>query len=221
MKQIRGMWFPDDDTHFQQHLEREELIANRGCYQLKKLRAAVDQVPESSRGLAVDVGAHVGLWTHVLASMFDHVVAFEPHPVLFECWLRNCLNIDNVTGYNYALSSGEQDIAINYVEGNTGNAHIVDPSVRGSHLIRTFALDNFPLGRKIDLLKIDTEGWELYVVKGAIKTILKDKPVIVLEQKPGNAERYFLSRTAALDYLVGFGAKIIWEKSGDYCVKFA
>jgi len=221
MKQIRGMWFPDDDTHFQQHLEREELLLNRGQYQSKKLHAAVALVPESSRGLAVDIGAHVGLWTHVLASLFDHVEAFEPHPVLFECWKRNCAGIENVTGHKVALSNVDSDIRIEYVEGNSGNAHVAEPGTGRGHLTRACALDNLLFPQKIDLMKIDTEGWELFVLKGAIKTILKDKPVIVLEQKPGNAERYQLSRTAALEYLIGNGAKLMWEKSGDYCVKFA
>lgn len=220
MKQIRGMWFPDDDTHFQTHLDREQLWQGRGQYQSNKLRAAVDQVHESSRGLAVDIGAHVGLWTHVLASFFEHVVAFEPSPVLFACWDRNCGLMENVMGHNLALSERDTDIRIEYVEGNSGNS-FVDPGTGKGHLTRAYALDNFPLGRKIDLMKIDTEGWELFVVKGALQTILRDKPIIVLEQKPGNAERYQLSRLAALEYLMGYGAKIIWEKSGDYCVKFS
>lgn len=221
MKQIRGMWFPDDDTHFQQHLEKEELIGERGTYQLKKLRAAVGFVPPSQRGLAVDIGAHVGLWTHVLSTMFRRVVAFEPHPTLFECWTRNCNDIENVEGYNFALSLSDSDIRIEYVEGNSGNAHVAEPGTGKGHLTRAYALDNFDLDQKIDFIKIDTEGWELFVAKGAEQTILRDKPVIILEQKPGNAERYQLSRTAALEYLLSLGYNLVWEKSGDYVVKFA
>lgn len=216
MKEIRGMWFPDDDTHFQQHLEKEPLVGDRGTYQHKKLSAAVSFVPESSRGLAVDVGAHVGLWTRVLATMFEHTVAFEPHPTLFACWERNCLNIDNASGYNIALSHTNDEVSIGYVEGNSGNAHVIDRPAQGARFARTYALDNFPLGKKIDFLKIDVEGWELYVVLGASETIQRDKPVIILEQKPGNAERYNQTRLAALQHVIKLGYKLVWEKSGDY-----
>jgi len=221
MKEIKGMWFPDDDTHFQHHLESSPMLNERGTYQLKKLQAAVGFVPESARGLAVDVGAHVGLWSHVLSTMFEEVVAFEPHLALYECWNRNCNDIDNAICYHMALSHTNDDISIAYVQGNSGNAHVVDKPAQGASFTRTYALDNFPLGRKIDLLKIDVEGWELFVVQGAKRTIQEDKPVIILEQKPGNAERFNIRRLAALEYLIALGYKLVWEKSGDYVVTYA
>ncbi len=221
MKQIKGMWFPDDDTHFERHLLQEPEINGRGTYQLKKLNAAIGFVPEDQRGLAVDVGAHVGLWTHVLATHFQRVVAFEPHPTLFDCWSRNCNDIENVEGYNFALSLSDQDIRIEYVEGNSGNARVAQVGTGKGHLTRAYALDNFSLDDRINFIKIDTEGWELFVLKGARETLLRDKPVIILEQKPGNAERYHLSRTAGLEYLLELGYNLVWEKSGDYVVKFA
>lgn len=221
MKQIRGMWFPDDDTHFQQHLEKEELINERGTYQLKKLRAAVGFVPPSERGLAIDIGAHVGLWTHVLATMFKHVYAFEPHPILYACWERNCNTFENVEGFNLAVSQSDTDIRVEYVEGNSGNARVGIPGTGRGHLTRAVSIDNFDIDARVAFIKIDVEGWEYFVLKGAEQTIKAHKPVIILEQKPGNAERYNLSRTAGLEYLLSLGMNLVWEKSGDYVVKFA
>lgn len=221
MKQIKGIWLPDDDTHFEAHLDKGPIIDGCGTYQLKKLQAAVGFVPESQRGLAVDVGAHVGLWTRVLATMFDCVAAFEPHPTLYACWERNCQGFENVDGYNFALSNADDYISIAYVEGNSGNAHAVDKNTKGAHRTRSTRLDSFPIDRKIDFMKIDVEGWELFVLQGAEKTIQQDKPIIILEQKPGNAERFNLKRTAALEYLLARGYKLVWEKSGDYVVQYA
>lgn len=220
MKQVCGIWLPDSDTHFADHLQKEPLLNGRGTYQWKKLNAAVEAVPADQRGLAVDIGAHVGLWSHVLATMFQRVAAFEPMPEHYACWVRNMRDFDNAKCYNLALTEEDGYLDIVIVEGNSGNAHVTKTKERGTRRVRAYALDNFPLEHKIDFMKIDVEGWELPVVKGAKKTILKDKPVIVIEQKPGHAERLGMEQYQALDYLLALGYKQVWEKAGDICVKF-
>jgi FkbM family methyltransferase len=223
MKKICGIWLPDNDTHFANHLHKEPLLNGRGTYQWKKLNAAVEVLPFGQRGLAVDIGAHVGLWSHVLATMFAEVVAFEPIPDHYACWARNCSEIENVQGYNMALSDTDGYLDIVKVAENSGNARVATSSDKKESTcrVRAYALDNFPLEEKIDFMKIDVEGWELQVLKGAEKTIRRDKPVMVVEQKPNNAERYGQKRMAAVDLLVSWGYTIVWEKAGDYCVKSA
>lgn len=223
MKKVAGIWLPDDDDHFSGHLYKEPMLNGRGTYQWKKLNMAMDVVPADERGLAVDIGAHVGLWAHVLSTYFERVVCFEPHPDLYPCLARNVQDIDNVEIYETALSDKDGWLEMIRPPSNSGNACVWNESVRvkGLRRARAYALDSFPLDQMISFIKIDVEGWEYKVLKGAEQTIKKDKPVLVIEQKPNNAERYGLGRFAALELLVSWGYKVEWEKAGDYCVKFS
>ncbi|TIU67562.1 MAG: hypothetical protein E5W13_31365, partial [Mesorhizobium sp.] len=73
----------------------------------------------------------------------------------------------------------------------------------------------------IDFLKIDVEGFEKPILEGGEQTIRREKPVIIIEQKPnGNAERYGRDRFAALDLLKAWGGKVKWEIGGDFLVEW-
>lgn len=221
MKEVAGIWLPESDEHFSGHLLKEPMLNGKGTYQWKKLIKGVDEVHPDNRKFAVDIGAHVGLWSRVLATMFQRVVAFEPHPDLYPCLARNLMEVDNVEQYEVGLSDKDGYLDMISPPSNSGNARVWNESLRikGLRRARVYALDNFPLDHKIDFMKIDVEGWELNVLKGAEKTIRRDKPVIVIEQKPGNAEVYGIARFAALELLNSWGFKVVWEKAGDYCVK--
>jgi hypothetical protein len=67
----------------------------------------------------------------------------------------------------------------------------------------------------VDFIKIDVEGYELPVVKGAVETITACKPNMVIEQK-GNDRFYGQDRAAALSFLMGLGMKQLDVISGDY-----
>jgi len=54
------------------------------------------------------------------------------------------------------------------------------------------------------------------VLQGAEKTIVENKPVIIVEQKPNKGTKFGLSDTAAVDYLQSLGMKIHAVMAGDY-----
>jgi len=54
------------------------------------------------------------------------------------------------------------------------------------------------------------------VLQGAEKTIIENKPVIIVEQKPNKGTKFGLSDTAAVDYLQSLGMKIHTVLAGDY-----
>lgn len=220
MKQVEGIWLPDGDTHFEAHLRKGKLFNGAGTYQYVKIEMALAEC-EDRRGLAVDVGAHVGLWTRVLAYHFKSVVAFEPVPLLVNCWKANCGKILNAELRHVALSDGGSDhIGMEPALENSGNCRVYRAeststlSVAASSLDRQAGLDG------LDFLKIDVEGWEEFVVRGGEQLIRSRKPVVVVEQKPGNAEAYGLRRRGAEELLQSWGARKLWERSGDVCMGF-
>lgn len=212
MKCVQGIWLPDGDEHFSGHLEREVAATGAAGYQTRKWVAALEFCKH--RGHAVDIGAHVGLWTRPMAKAFARVTAYEPMPELAACWRLNTDGLGNVDLREGALGAAWGRIGMAAPAPNSGNAH-VDPSSDIRVPIDT--LDNQALGL-VDFIKIDVEGFELDVVKGGEGTIRTSRPVMVVEQKPGHGARYGHSDTAAVDLLQSWGATVAWVRAGDYCL---
>lgn len=211
MKSSFGVALPDGDTHFSAMME----LAGAGVYQLDKLEAAVALCKR--RGLAVDVGAHVGFWTRELALLFEKVVAFEPVPANVECFLQNTDHLTNVTLYAYGLGALDSTVRIKADKKNSGKAHIADEGEK----IKIYRLDRLTLPGRVDFLKIDVEGYESFVLRGARETIERDQPVVIVEQKPDNSKRYRVDTLEGVKLLESWGYEIAWTKSGDYCLTHA
>jgi hypothetical protein len=77
-------------------------------------------------------------------------------------------------------------------------------------------LDSFGLSN-LDFLKIDCEGYEHHVIEGAIETLLRCKPCVIVEQKPHKLGPNFgIKGTPALDLLKEMGYRVAREIGGDY-----
>ena len=73
MKQVNGLWLPDSDTHFAGYREMNFSVGNIPDYEIGTRRVALGLTKQ--RRVALDVGAHVGIWTRHLAEEFDTVWA--------------------------------------------------------------------------------------------------------------------------------------------------
>jgi FkbM family methyltransferase len=209
MKEIRGIWFPDVDTHFAPQIAASPMVDGRGTYQYRKYQEALKHV--EARRHAVDVGAHVGLWSRVMLIDFNHVTAFEPLPAHLECFEANIGDDPMMTLHRCAVSDVDGSLSIQMPADNTGNAHVG----KDGHEVEAKPLDAFDLS-EVDLLKIDVEGWEHRVVIGAEETIRRERPVVVVEQKPGHAERYGVGQWDAVKLLQSFGMRQVAVISGDH-----
>ena len=178
MKQSHGFWFPDYDDHFPRMLDKSLKKDGVVRYQWRARDAAVDNC--RMRRTAIDIGANVGLWACDLVKSFDMVIAFEPVQEFIDCFEKN-IATDNYSMYPIALGSTESFINMNIVQGNTGHSHI-DQASMGQGVIPMKTLDSFDF-QNIDLIKIDVEGFEGEILKGAMETIERNKPVLVIEQQ--------------------------------------
>lgn len=227
MKKIAGIWLPDGDEHFADHLARGDQVDGGGSYQLGKIVRAVDATPASRRRFAVDVGAHVGLWTRVLAKHFAGVFAFEPVQAFRECWHENVAHVGDRCYMTRAAcgAAALSEVGIAVTRENSGNSHVTAGLEPGSASAPMVRLDDCfgqgtPAGDKIDLIKVDVEGYELEVLRGARALLERCRPVVVVEQKPGNAERYGKKQFDARDFLAKMGARLVWERAGDVCMRW-
>lgn len=184
-----------------------EIVDGKGSYQIRKLRRAVAHC--RSLRTAVDVGAHVGTWAMQLVKRFQTVVAFEPVAAHRECFGKN---VTRPTVVLHACALGESDDMIQIATAPTSSG---DSYVDGSGDIPMRRLDDFNL-TDVDFIKIDTEGFELPILRGGVDTIARWMPVVIVEQKPGHAQRFGLPEIGAVPFLQAMGYRLAEELSGDY-----
>lgn len=202
MKKVFEYWMPDTDAHFERLIAKRVRKGGPPQYQDDTRAEAYKYVKDFD--LAIDVGANVGLWSKHLVERFDRVIAFEPLEQVYSCLELNCANLP-VELYKHALGSTNDKVIMTYDSENTGGSFV---SEVGQGTIDIKTLDSLDLP-KFGMLKIDCEGHELEVVKGGKETILKYKPIVIVEQHPE-------SKYQAADYLRELGAVPLGNVRKDY-----
>lgn len=202
MKQVYNYWMPDTDNHFERLIAKRIKNGGPAQYQDDVREVAYKYVTDFD--IAVDVGANVGLWAKPLTKKFKRVIAFEPLEQVYSCLERNVQGL-NIEIHKHALGSVNDKVDMVFDAENTGGSYVSEVG-QGSIDIKRLDDLNLP---KFGLLKIDCERHELEVLKGAMDTILKYKPIIVCEQQADTNE-------CAGMYLKSFGAKEITNVRKDH-----
>jgi len=137
----------------------------------------------------IDVGANFGYHSLHFSKLIKEsgkIFAFEPQLQNFELLKKNVEmnNITNVVLFNNACSDVLEEVNMPYVDtSNPVNMGDFTPNVintKQSSKVKTIILDNLKLP-KIDLIKIDVQGYEIKVLKGLKELINKDKPILIIE----------------------------------------
>lgn len=211
----QGIWLPDGERHFPEWMSRNgELVDGRGTYQIKKLRAALQYVRRFRT--AIDVGAHVGLWSMQLLKRFQTVAMFEPVATFRACLERNIAEVVSAATpllYPCALGAAPSKVRMIVDPADTGGTH-VDAVLPGDVEMR--ALDEYDF-RDVDFIKLDCEGYEHHVLAGAKETLTRWRPVIIVEQKAHKlGPNYGLIGKPAVDLLVNYGYRKVAVLAGDF-----
>lgn len=171
-------------------------------YELNNINFINNYVPNSS--VIIDIGAHIGLLSIILgkkAGAKGKVYAFEPtlstYQILKETIRINGMN-DRVIPMNAAVA-GEDGKAVFYVtdiKAHNSNSLANNRRNYGNERgveVEVVSVDSFATKRKIDkvdFIKIDAEGAEYGVLKGASKVIEKDRPHMLLALHPNSITNF-------------------------------
>jgi len=190
---------------------------------------------KNSESLLLDVGANTGSFSLLPALLPGlKVAAFEPLPSALELLVANVavngLN-ESVEVNAMALSNQEQSSAPLQAQddhatvggglstlassANRINDHAPEASITPI-LVKVSTLDAWMNRRalnaaSVDVLKIDVEGWELFVLRGGRKLIERDRPTILIEREEHNMAQAGVTDDA-LDAelaLIGYGCLLM------------
>lgn len=203
MKQITNKYnrtyqISDDDIYWQKML-------SKGIFQINNIRMLRSLKPNART--VIDIGANIGTNTIEYMTWAKKVISFEPTPELYSTMLTNInlnkTNIDtykwdknngsmNLTSdietYNCALGEKQKTVYLKTFENNKGKNHISTEGIP----VQVNTLDQYNF-IDVDVIKIDVEGYELFVLQGGENTIMKYKPVIQTELHQGLFKRQGLT----------------------------
>jgi FkbM family methyltransferase len=126
----------------------------------------------------IDVGVNIGTHSIVYSKIFNNVIAFEPDEYNYNQSKENFIinNVHNINLYNKGLGDCNKFVSMKrHSEHSRGCLY----TVNGGN-IECVTLDSLELNN-IDYIKIDVEGNELSVLRGAIETINRNQPIIEFE----------------------------------------
>lgn len=216
---VEGVWLPKTEVHMREWMvsgKRAERVKGKITYQWWKQKAAMEAAATYLRDWSdktfVDVGGHCGFWSMWWGLKMRKVVAFEPIPLfqtLFEQNVKNNgVRWDNVTLLPIALSSSKGELQMRVDPEDSGATRPYAPGeaqpwppLKVTVSTLDAELPDALYGRPVGVLKIDCEGFEENVVKGAAVTIDQHRPLIVVEQK-FEQRHYGYEKDGAVNHLI-------------------
>lgn len=177
----------------------------------KKLQMIGELV--SPNDIIFDIGANVGIYSLIFSKFCKKVYAFEPVPrnIYFLQRILNLNDIKNVNIIKKAVS--DKNGMVPFRKGKSYATGSINEE--GHTIVPSITLDSFCQSQKIEpnFLKIDVEGAELFVLKGAKKTLSEYKPIILMEIHGVNLKNKSFKLLKSFGY--NYFKLIMFDKSQD------
>jgi FkbM family methyltransferase len=200
-----GLWVPETESRrFSAYKEFEGLPD----LDVSKVAKCVSLCPTFLT--ALDIGAHIGAVSVYLARRFQRTIAFEAVPSTFEVLRQNLAELGNAEAMNIAVGEEVGEVFFTHYRKHGQLSHVCGLSELAATErvgpIPSRPIDSLRLS-DVSFIKIDVEGYELPVLTGATETVLRCRPLILVEQG-GNDELHFgRARNEASTYLESLGMR--------------
>lgn len=180
---------------------------------LRKGEREVALVPflADRRRLALDIGANKGVYTYALLEHGCAVHAFEPNPKMFrilEGWARGRAVLHSAA---LGAEPGRAELMIPKTssgysnQGGSLSTDMIAGRAFGAVEVEVKTLDALGLA-DVGFMKIDVEGFELEVLRGARSMLARDRPVLLIEMEERHTRKPLLSM---IDEVRGYGYRAL------------
>jgi FkbM family methyltransferase len=168
----------------QDEAEAAAFVARDGAPEAKLIDWATSLVGAGQS--FIDVGAHVGTWAQHFAQKCRSVHAFEPQHSTFARLREGAklAGLTNITCHEVALGSLRGEVDLHIVSSDGGGSTLrprpeLPPAFRVER-VKAAQLDDYAF-EDVGLIKIDVEGFEIEVLRGATKLLKEHRPHLLLE----------------------------------------
>lgn len=166
----------------------------------------------------IDCGAHVGFFTCLAAELCKHVYAFEAEKENYKSLSHNIKinKYDNVQAFHNAVGDECKKVNLTVNLDNDGGHGLWDVSkhpfnerTRAEKIkhetVPMVTIDSLELNEPVKLIKIDVEGCELMVLKGAENLIKKYSPTVIAEINNSALNEMGTDKGDVYDYMLSLG----------------
>jgi FkbM family methyltransferase len=138
----------------------------------------------------LDIGANIGCTAILFGQISKTVHAFEPSSTTFAFLQRNVqmAGMENITSHNFGLGLEAGEFTLTFAPSNRSGGFVSNKTqASNGHTIEKIEIRETDIAieslniQKIDFIKIDVEGFEGQVLRGATRTLDKHKPIVALE----------------------------------------
>jgi FkbM family methyltransferase len=176
MKKLNNGWLvPGDDIKISSLLENDSDMLDPS-YEARYRQEIVKHLP--NQRTFVDVGANVGIWSLPMTKHFKKIISYEPSRQNIECIKSNIPT--GIELREKAVADFNGTAEFHQAGKNCGDGKLCRDGVSPSYTVPVVKLDDENL-TEVDFVKIDTQGWELDVLKGMHNIITTQRPWIMFE----------------------------------------
>jgi FkbM family methyltransferase len=181
--------------------------------------------------VVVDIGANIGYYTLLAAKAVGPeglVLAVEPDPRNYELLIRSIEvnGYQNVIPLRMALTDRRGEVTLYADAINAANTSLASGNVQTElcrYTVEAGTLDELVLryggGREVNLIKMDVQGAEELVLRGARQVLEAGQAAIMMEFEPAKLEALGADPEQLLNYLrgLGFGIQVLDAERGAIC----
>ena len=146
---------------------------------------------------ALDIGCDVFHFASQLEKDFDHIHCYDFRDKSSQ--LKTA--IEDTTKISHHVTGLGETQAVRYTKQGVGRIKSDQPIANSTLSVPITTLDSFGFFEKVDFIKMDVEGYEPKIIKGGLRTIMTNSPVILCEINRGDYE--------AKDLLEGMGYRCV------------
>lgn len=201
MKQLdNGIWIPDNGQSSYGWTMVEKNIPSLLMNSVRDHNKTIENV--------IHAGGNIGLYTLEFAKQAKNVYVFEPEDENFSSLSMNCVGKNNIFLFKAALGNKHETVCLtNDDETHCGTWQVEQK--KGN--VPTLLIDDLNLS-DVSIIHLDVEGYELFALQGAEKTIKQNYPLLAFEIMDHN-QKYKYTKKELFDYVTSFGYNLYHE----YC----